>query len=353
MRTKSLFGTLLMFLLTSCFTSCSDDDNPENHFELSENSCEVMQGFSAFINLNAHENTTLNIGNSELVDAVYTWGGDGNKAKIEIKGKQKGETNLVVTDNETGESTTIKVKVTEYPMPYLGVNQPKGNIFDSMYFYLYNGNSETINSNDLFNVSDSIVWTVDGVNGSLKVLENEEGNRHLTLKWGHCFKCPGEYKTYLTAWKDNKAVFHRELDVTITDDKDFLAYNWIDIDYNSLVWDTYLDVLNSSPDVITTYGFSGTVPFVEVRIRNSNMTKSYKAFYGYFCKLYSAPKYEDKTEKHKMWQLYHELFSEQNKYSSDYPVAIWVTQRANIVLLMVGDDTGESQYIVYAEPNKQ
>ena len=46
---------------------------------------------------------------------------------------------------------------------------------------------------------------------------------------GHCFKYPGEYKTNLTAWKDNKVIFRHQLAVTITDEKDFLEYNWKDI----------------------------------------------------------------------------------------------------------------------------
>lgn len=72
--------------------------------ELSQNSCEVIQGYSISIDLTAHENTTLNVKNPEFIDAVYTWGVDGYKAKIEIKGKQKGETDLVVTDHEMGEN---------------------------------------------------------------------------------------------------------------------------------------------------------------------------------------------------------------------------------------------------------
>ena len=73
--------------------------------------------------------------NPELIDAAYIWELDDYKAKIEIKGKQKGETDLVVTDHETGESATIKVKVTEYPMPRLAVKQPKGeHFFDTMKF---------------------------------------------------------------------------------------------------------------------------------------------------------------------------------------------------------------------------
>ena len=279
---------MLLFLFTMGFTSCSEDDKQEYYLELSQNSCEVIQGYSISIDLTAHENTTLNVENPELIDAAYIWELDDYKAKIEIKGKQKGETDLVVTDHETGESATIKVKVTEYPMPRLAIKQSKGNIFDTMNFYLYNEDSKSINSNSL--------------------------------------------------------------SVTITDEKDFLEYNWKDITKNSSAWSTYADVLKSSPNLMTTYGLCGTVPYAEVRVFNSNMTQSYQ-LYDYFCKLYSVPTYEDNRDK--MWQLYDELFSEQKVYPSAYPVAIWVTERVNIVLLLLDDNTGYSNYVVYAEPNRQ
>lgn len=353
MRTKSLFGTLLMFLFTIDFISCDDDDKSEYHLALSENSCEVMQGYSIAIDLIAHKNTTLDIEKSELIDAVYTWGLDGYKATIEIKGKQKGETNIVVTDHETGESATIKVKVTEYPMPHLAVKQPKGNIFDMMNFYLYNEDSKPINSDNLSAVCDSIVWTADGTNGSFRVFEHKEGDdwvsNHLTMEWGHCFKYPGEYKTNLTAWKDNKVISQHQLDITITDGKDFLAYNWSDITKDSQAWTSYADVLKSSPDLMTTYGLSGTVPFTEVRVFSSDIAQNYHSLYNYFCNLYSVPTYEDK----KMWQLYDELFSAQKKYPSAYPVAIWVAKRVNIVLLFLDESTESPDYVIYAEPNRQ
>lgn len=341
---------MLLFLFTMGFTSCSEDDKQEYYLELSQNSCEVIQGYSTSIDLTAHENTTLNVENPELIDAAYIWELDDYKAKIEIKGKQKGETDLVVTDHETGESATIKVKVTEYPMPRLAVKQPKGNIFDTMNFYLYNEDSKSINSNSLSVVCDSIVWTVDEINNSFRVFEHEGVGNRLTLEWGHCFKYPGEYKTNLTAWKDNKVIFRHQLAVTITDEKDFLEYNWKDITKNSSAWSTYADVLKSGPNLMTTYGLCGTVPYAEVRVFNGNMTQSYQ-LYDYFCKLYSVPTYEDNRDK--MWQLYDELFSEQKVYPSAYPVAIWVTERVNIVLLLLDDNTGSSNYVVYAEPNRQ
>lgn len=358
MQSKHLFGVLFLFLYTIGFISCSDDDDnqSEYHLQLSESSCEVMQGHSAVINLTAHENTTLDIKKPELIDAVYTWESGSNKAEIEITGKRKGETGIIITDHETGESATIKVNVTEYPMPLLGVKQSKRNIFDMMSFYLYGKDSQSISLNGLSAVCDSIVWTADGLKGSFRVFEHKQGdswaNDHLTVEWSHCFMYPGDYKTYLTAWKGKEVVYRHQLDVSITDGKDFLAYNWSDITKDSQAWTPYVDVLRSNPDLMTTCGLSGAVPYVEVRVFNSGIAQSHTALNDYFRKLYSEPTYEDRTEKKKMWQLYDELFSEQNKYADAYPVAIWVTKRANIVLLLLDEAMDDPGYIVYAEPNK-
>lgn len=354
MNIKKQLGIPLLFLLMVAFTGCNDDDNTENHMVLPVNSCEVMQWQSTTINLTPNKNCSLSFDNPELIDATYIGDLGNNKARIEIKGKQVGETKLTITDHETGESATIMVKVTKYPMPQLGVKQSAGNIFDNMSFYLYMEDGQTINSNVLSKACDSIVWTAEGVKGSFRVYEHQEGegksSDKLTLKWDHCFKYSGEYKIHLTAWKNNKAIYNNQLDVSIADRKDFLGYNWNEITKESQAWNTYVDVFKSSPDLMTTYGLSGTVPYIEMRVWNCTLGQSGQILYDYLCKFYSAPTYNDQTEKQEIFQRYKELFSEQKKHAM-YPVDIWVTKNANIVLLMQDESTENPGYVVYAEPN--
>lgn len=88
MKTKNLSG-LLLFICTISFVCCNDEDNTESAYrlELSENTCEVMQGRSSSINLISNENTTLEIADPELIDAAYIWGSHDNfTAAIEITG---------------------------------------------------------------------------------------------------------------------------------------------------------------------------------------------------------------------------------------------------------------------------
>ncbi len=354
MSVKNLFGVLTMLLVTICSVGCNDDDALRRHLELFEDECEVVQGSSVAIGLTAHENTTLDVANPELIEVVYTWKFNGYKAEIEIRGKQKGETCIVVTDHETGESATVKVIVTEYPMPRLAVKRPNGNIFDQMIFYIYEDGMQGLTSN-LSSVCDSIVWTADGMNGSFRVFEYDKGNTgrtsYLTYEWGHYFKYPGEYKTSLSVWMDGKVIFQDQLGVSVADGRDFLSYNWSDITKSSQGWITYDDRLMSGPDLMTTSGLGGSIPFVEVRLlHEKDNAQSYHVLYDYFCKLCSLPTYEDCVDKQEMWRQYNELFSEQKKYPEAYPVAIWTTRRANIVLLLLDESTKVPGYVVYAEP---
>lgn len=351
MKTKNLFGILVLFLATINFVGCrKNEDINKIHLQLSKNICEVMQLRTEFIYMNANENITLEVTAPELIDAVYKWkSNEGFMAVIEITGKQKGETTIVVTDNVTGESATIKVTVSEYPMPRLAVKQQKGNIFDTMEFYLHNESSEPVFA-ELSEICDLMVWTVEGEKGNFRVFEHKPNNEHhIYMEWGHCFLFPGEYKTYLTGWKNDMEIYRDQLDITITDDKDFLLFNWKDIKETSNISMTYVDVIGNNPDLMTAYDFIETVPSAEVRVWNSNTpSTSYDILYSYFSELYSEPTYIS-GDGSKMFQLYDELFSEQKKYPGWYPWAIWVTEHANFVLLM-DDWDSTSKYLVYAEP---
>lgn len=354
-ETKHFFGISVLFLAMVNFVGCSDKEDGAKYgyrLELSGNSCEVIQGRTTSVHLIAHENTTLDIASPELVDAVYKRvSHEGFTAVIEITGKQKGETSIVVTDHKTGESATIRVKVTEYPLPRLAVKQPEGNIFGIMEFYLRNDGSEPI-LNELSTVCDSIVWTVKGLNGSHRIFDYKEYALHLVMGWGHCFRFPGEYETYLTAWKGNEEIFRDRLDITVANDKDFLNNNWSDITKTSAQWTTYVDVLGGGPDLTTTYDLNGAVPSVEVRVfPREEPSQSYDILFSYFCKLYSQPDYTDEKEGQQIFHLYDTLFSGQKKYPDAYPCAIWTTERANFVLLTIYDSDGSPlTNVIYAEP---
>ncbi len=274
MKTKKLSKLLLLFLCTINLIGCNNEETESAcHLELTVNSCKIILGGSESVKLTAHENTTLDITDGEVADAVYTWGGNTEASDIKITGKRDGETNIIVTDHETGETATIKVEVTKAPMPHLALKKGnRKNVFDRMDFYLTNDGSQSITMGLLSEVCDSIVWTVNGQKGSYRLYERESGEgvvkSHLVMEWGHCFIFPGDYETCLTAWKDNKVLYQDILSVTIINDKDFLGFNWKDVTNTSQAWTSYVDVIGSNPDLMTTYRFNAGVPSVEVAYFN-------------------------------------------------------------------------------------
>lgn len=349
-KTNELMKMLFIaFVTITALAACNDEDEMDFQLALSKPSCEVMEGQSITVGLSAHENTTINITDPALIDAIYRWK-ESETAIIEIKAKQKGETSIRVTDHETGETATLAVTVTEFPLPQLGARQTGGNIFDMMEFYLYNKNdySLSIDFNELAAVCDSIVWTVKGVEGSYKVFKYEKGdnytNQEFIEEWSHCFMLPGEYETLLTTYKDGKAISSSKQNQTITNKKDFLAYNWSEITHTSQAWADFANVLNRD-NIWSTYKFNNGIPSVHLI---SPKGDAYHMLYGYLCKLYDQPTYNDK--EHKLWRLYDQLFSE-NKISGN-PCAIWVTERAHIILLLADEDYDWQRYKVYAEPAK-
>lgn len=332
------------------FAGCSDEDKPA-YLSLAVSSCEVVQGCSVEVKVTAHPNTTLETADPEIADASYVWSESG--AVIDVTGKRAGRTDIIVTDNETAETATLSVIVGAYPMPHLTVNKQKGNILETMTFSVVLADGPHPQSIYFKEICDSIVWTAEGVDGSYRVFDYETGDgweqSHFTMQWGHCFAYPAEYKTTLTAWKDNRAIADFRLDVAIGNDKDFLGYDWDEITEESQSWTTYASVLGDIR-LMTTSGVNGDVPFVEARMfPTDDFAASLGYLYDYIEEFYSQPDYEDSKDKGEIFRRYDELFSEQKRYPYAYPRAIWTTQRANIALILE-ESIEEPRYIVYAEP---
>ena len=196
MKTKKLSKLLLLFLCTINLIGCNNEETESVcHLELTVNSCKIILGGSESVKLTAHENTTLDITDGEVADAVYTWGGNTEASDIKITGKRDGETNIIVTDHETGETATIKVEVTKAPMPHLALKKGnRKNVFDRMDFYLTYDGSQSITMGLLSEVCDSIVWTVNGQKGSYRLYERESGEgvvkSHLVMEWGTALYSP-------------------------------------------------------------------------------------------------------------------------------------------------------------------
>lgn len=125
MKTKELFGMLFAaFLAVAGLAACSDDEKGGEtpyHLELPTTSYELMQYRGGNIGLTAHENTTIEVDDPELIEAKFEWGyytdSPINAAIILTSKGEKGETFIRITDHETGETATLRVKVVDNYLP--------------------------------------------------------------------------------------------------------------------------------------------------------------------------------------------------------------------------------------------
>ncbi|MCC2236551.1 hypothetical protein ACRFAY_09730 [Bacteroides hominis] len=68
MKTKKLSKLLLLFLCTINLIGCNNEETESAyHLELTVNSCKIILGGSESVKLTAHENTTLDITDGEVV----------------------------------------------------------------------------------------------------------------------------------------------------------------------------------------------------------------------------------------------------------------------------------------------
>ena len=110
-------------------TACSDDNNgnePITPFKLDKTYYEVrLEQTSAAINItNGSGDISLSIEDENILNATYKDGlyADGLKGVITLRGKQKGNTMLTITDNVTGDKETVEVKVTDCYLAYAIAN---------------------------------------------------------------------------------------------------------------------------------------------------------------------------------------------------------------------------------------
>ncbi|MDO4179947.1 MAG: hypothetical protein Q4D36_01510 [Bacteroidales bacterium] len=125
MKTKELFGMLLVaFLAAMGLAACSDDEKNEKvsfRLELPTTSYEIMQDGGGTVGLTAHENTTIEVDDPELIQAKFNWGyytdSPINAAIILTSKGKKGQTSVFITDHENGETATLSVKVVDNYLP--------------------------------------------------------------------------------------------------------------------------------------------------------------------------------------------------------------------------------------------
>jgi len=249
-------------------------------------------------------------------------------------------------DTETATQDLIK--------PKLKASYKEQNIFEMVTF------SISIDGNDfpfmnIFTLSasyDSIVWKVINLEKTRKVFsyssDSESNFANFTFQWGHNFFLPDEYKTCLLGYKNNAVIYSDTVSIQITDKKDFLGYNWIDITKQGDHTEGFQDALSENTEFAILKTFHNNIPGIRFFLRDTSSGKG-KTLSDYITRLYSNPIYTiENTDL--LRKKYQTLFN--NKIENAQPQSIWITSTSTIVLLKFAPKENAFDYEIYAEPNK-
>lgn len=143
----------------------------------------------------------------------------------------------------TADSGLVKIAYT--------ADRTSENIFGQMNFgvtFAKSGGDGSVSMADVRESYDSIVWKVEETGRSFKLMDNVR----MTMQWSHCFYLPGSYTTYVVGYKGDREIFRTEsVALKVTDNKDFLCWNWNDMTGNegNTGYKTCSTVISSFPSI--------------------------------------------------------------------------------------------------------
>ena len=295
-------------------------------------------------------------------DFVINWG-DGssdvitiyNDCKAKMNGAYDIKRHFVVNGVKTEDNRITLVKEAVLPpsepkFPTLEIkgaslNTHTANIFEPVHFYL---EGDDYMNWSLSQLCDSLVFSVMGENESRKVYYDEKGHSELIVGWDHYFYLPKGCICSIQAYKDNDVIYTDAIEVNLTNDRDFLMYDWDDISDAAIGTVPYNNFIIPELCLISRTGFVGEVPYAIVTMDKGMNVEGVKAWlYDYVVKLYKEPLYSESEE---VKAKYNELFASADV--KDTPLYIWKDSKSVVALIQY--DYGEGRWIYYikAEPVK-
>ena len=294
-------------------------------------------------------------------DFVINWG-DGssdvitiyNDCKTKLNGaydiKRHFVVNGVKTENHTITLTKETVTPSEPKFPTLEIkgaslNTHTANIFEPVHFYL---EGDDYMNWSLSQLCDSLVFSVMGEEGSRKVYYDEKGHSELIAGWDHYFYLPQGCLCRIQAYKDNEVIYTDAIEVNLTNDNDFLMYDWDDISDAAIGSVAYNNFIIPELTLVSRTGFVGEVPYAIVSMdKGMNVGSARTWLYDYIVKLYKEPLYSEGEE---VKAKYAELFASADE--KDTPLFVWKDSKSVVALIKYDYGEGNWIYSIKAEPSK-
>lgn len=243
-----------------------------------------------------------------------------------------------------------RVRVPEFPTLEIRgayVNSYTANIFEPVHFYLQ-GNDYI--QQDLRALCDSLVFDIPwlkGIHLSRKIYSHEIGSAKLISGWDHRFILPIGGICSIKAYKNGNVVYNDGVSVSLTNDRDFLMYNWNEITENMNSSIGYVNFVDEMHEFVSTHYIVSEVPIAKVWLSKlANNTLEW--LYEYLCKLYKEPMYNSESG---VQEQYGKFFTDTD--DRETPQYIWQTSNSRIALIHWYDsDEDITKYYIKAEQIK-
>ena len=245
--------------------------------------------------------------------------------------------NGVKTENHRITITKETVAPSEPKFPTLEItgaslNTYTANIFEPMHFYL---EGDDYMNWSLSQLCDSLVFSVMGEEGSRKVYYDEKGHSELIAGWDHYFYLPQGCLCRIQAYKDNEVIYTDAIEVNLTNDNDFLMYDWDEVaDASKLGTVGFNNFIEPQYSIVTAAYFKENTPSVKVTVENpESLGDARTRLYEYMKKLYKDPVYSESAE---VKTKYAELFV--SAQEDENPLYIWKDDKSVVALVEQYDE---------------
>ena len=227
------------------------------------------------------------------------------------------------------------------------LNTHTANIFEPVHFYLEGDNYMNWSLSQL---CDSLVFSVMGEDGSRRVYYDEKGHSELIVGWDHYFYLPQGCLCSIQAYKNNEVIYTDAIEVNLTNDNDFLMYDWDEVaDASKLGTVGFNNFIEPQYSIVTAAYFKENTPSVKVTVENPESLEDARTWlYEYMKKLYKDPVYSESAE---VKTKYAELFV--SAQEDETPLYIWKDDKSVVALVEQYDEfVPVTRVYVRAEPVK-
>lgn len=229
----------------------------------------------------------------------------------------------------------------------LSANKSNPNVFDDVQFTLINGKNaaDGLCMVDINAAYDSITWSDSVEEGHFLVANCKETEEYshafCHFSWNHNFIYPGHHETWLKCYKNGVVMHCDTLKIEVTNNKDFIMFNWNDVNSRDQEPKGYNDAFNEKQAITTSSSNKDGTTVIELGLFNATedgavFAKKSEVFLTKFISTYFKDPAYTKSEPNTLEEQYNQLFKVKPQSAS--PLAIWLTEKNKIALLKFEDE---------------